>query len=110
MSNNLVHFLCLLYVILWMSKEVTAGQQCKAVKSSARGNALKNHTFKSVAVGHPLECPAICKQDPMCQSYNFFIPKKLCELNDRTKETNPEDFVSDEKRFYMGIRRLKGEF
>ncbi|XP_074629262.1 microfibril-associated glycoprotein 4-like [Acropora palmata] len=108
MSNNLVHILSVLYVMLWMSKEVTAGQQCKAVESSTLGNALKNHTFKSVVVGHPVECPAICKQDPICQSYNFFIPEKLCELNDRTKETNPEDFVSDKKRFYMGIRRLKG--
>ena len=93
-----------------MSKDVTAGQQCKAVESSTLGNALKNHTFKSVAVGHPVECPVICKRDPMCQSYNFFIRKKLCELNDRTKETNPEDFVSDKKRFYMGIRGLDGEF
>ena len=110
MSNNLGHILSVLYMMLWMSRDVTAGQQCKAVESSTLGNALKNHTFKSVAVGHPVECPAICKRDPMCQSYNFFIPKKLCELNDRTKETNPEDFVSDKKRFYMGIRRLKGEF
>ena len=105
-----MHIFSMLCVMLWMSKDVTAGQQCKAVESSVRGSALQNHTFKSVAVGHPVECPAICERDPMCQSYNFFIPKKLCELNDRTKETNPEDFVSDEKRFYMGIWRLKGEF
>ena len=93
-----------------MSKELTAGQQCKADESSVRRSELKNHTFKSVAVGHPVECPAICAKDPKCQSYNFFIPKKLCELSDGTKETNPEDFVSDENRFYMGIWRLEGEF
>ena len=97
-----MHILSLLYVMLWMSKDATAGQQCKAVESSARGNALKNHTFKSVAVGHPVECPAICQQDPICQSYNFFIPKKLCELNDRTKETNPKILYPTRRGFTWG--------
>ena len=106
MGNKLAHItLSVFYVMLWMSKDVTAGQQCKAVESSVRGKALKNHAFKSVTVGHPVECNAVCEKDPRCQSYNFFTPRKLCELNDRRKETSPQDFVSDEMRFYMGIWR-----
>ena len=98
-----------LFVMWWLSKDMTAGQQCKAVERSVRGKALRNHTFNTVAVRHPVECPAVCEKDPMCQSYNFFIPTKLCELNDKTKETSPQDFVSDEKRFYMGIWRPRGD-
>ena len=111
MSNKLAHIaLSVLYAVLWMiSKEVAAEQQCKAVESSVHGKALEKHTFKSVTVGHPVECHTVCERDPMCQSYNFFIPRKLCELNDIIKETSPQDFVSDENRFYMGIWRLKGD-
>ena len=93
-----------------MSKDVTAGQQCKAVESSVRGKELKNHIFKSVTVGHPAKCYAVCETDLMCQSYNFFILKKLCELNDRTKEASPQDFLSDEMTFYMRIWRPRGVF
>ncbi|XP_015751255.1 PREDICTED: microfibril-associated glycoprotein 4-like isoform X2 [Acropora digitifera] len=106
MGNKLAHItLSVFYVMLWMSNDVTAGQQCKRVESSVRGKALKNHAFKSVTVGHPVECYAVCEKDPRCQSYNFFIPRKLCELNDRRKEASPQDFVTDEMRFYMGIWR-----
>ena len=110
MSNKLAHItLSVFYVMLWMSKDVTAGQQCKTVESSVRGKALKNHAFKSVTVGHPVECHAVCEKDPTCQSYNFFALKKLCELNNRTKETSPQDFVSDEMTFYMGIWPPRGD-
>ena len=110
MGNKLARItVSVFYVMLWMSKDVTAGQQCKTVESSVRGKSLKNHIFKSVTVGHPVECYAVCEKDPTCQSYNFFIPKKLCELNDRTKETSPEDFEFDEMRFYMGVWRPRGD-
>ena len=111
MSNKLAHIaLSVLYAVLWMiSKEVAAEQQCKAVESSVHGKALKKHTFKSVTVGDPAECQTVCEKDPMCQSYNFLIPRKLCELNDIIKQTSPQDFVSDENRFYMGIWPLKGD-
>ena len=110
MGNKWPHIILSVFcVMLWMSKDVTAGQQCKVVEGSVRGKALKNHTFKSVTVGHPVECYAVCEKDPRCQSYNFFIPKKLCELNDRTKEASLHDFESDEMRFYMEIWRPRGD-
>ena len=113
MSNKLAHITSsVLYAMLWMmSNEVAAEQllQCKAVESSVHAKALKKHTFKSVTVGHPVECHAVCEKHPMCQSYNSFIPRKLCELNDRTKETSPEDFEFDEMRFYMRMWQPRGD-
>ena len=70
-----------------------AGGLCKTSERSVPGKALKGHTFKEFAVR------AIV--DPRCASYNFFIPDKVCELNSQTKETRPDDFVTDELRFYM---------
>ncbi|XP_027043631.1 protein kinase C-binding protein NELL2-like, partial [Pocillopora damicornis] len=36
-----------------------------------------------------------------CQSYNIVILNSKCELNSRTKEARPEDFVKDKDRYYM---------
>ena len=34
----------------------------------------------------------------------------MCELNNRTKEARPEDFVPDSDRYYFGVDMNKGEF
>ena len=43
----------------------------------------------------------LCENDPKCRSYNFHILTKNCEMNDETKESKPNDFVTDDQRFYM---------
>ena len=53
----------------------------------------------------PHECLMFCYSEFTCQSYNYVIIGKLCELNNRTKEARPGDFVRDETRFY--VRRWK---
>ena len=68
---------------------------------SVYGMFLKGHTFKTVMVQFPPECYIICHQDVRCQSYNVIIGRNICELNNRTKEARPEDFLPDSKRFYM---------
>ena len=51
-------------------------------------------------------CDVRCEQEITCQSYNYVIKVKICELNNRTKEARPENFRSDTARFY--IRHLNG--
>ena len=65
------------------------------------GMFLKGHTFKTITVDSPTSCDILCSQNVRCQSYNFIIGKHICELNNRTKEARPEDFVDDPWRFYM---------
>ncbi|XP_078345316.1 uncharacterized protein LOC144630828 [Oculina patagonica] len=36
-----------------------------------------------------------------CQSFNFHIGQDVCELNNRTKEARPEDFMPDQTKYYM---------
>ncbi|XP_067037071.1 uncharacterized protein [Acropora muricata] len=68
---------------------------------SVSGKFLKGHTFKTITVDSPTRCQMLCSQDVRCQSYNFIISKHTCELNNRTKEATPEDFVDDPWRFYV---------
>ncbi|KAJ7362199.1 hypothetical protein OS493_013297, partial [Desmophyllum pertusum] len=84
-----------------MSIDVTAGQQCKPAEASVHGKELKGHTFKTSVVRAPFECQVMCENELTCQSYNYFLPKKICEINNRTKEARPDDFVPDENSFYM---------
>ena len=84
-----------------MDLRVTANQQCKPSEASVNGKALKGHTFKTSAIQSLFECQVLCDNELKCQSYNYFILNKICELNDRTKEARPYSFVPDENSVYM---------
>ncbi|XP_068685790.1 protein kinase C-binding protein NELL2-like [Montipora foliosa] len=90
-----------LYFIVCMVASNTTGQQCKPSEVSIPGKALNGHTFKATVVSGPIQCQMLCENDPKCRSYNFHILTKNCELNDETKETKPDDFDTDDLRFYM---------
>ena len=93
-----------LYVLYFMSLiplVVGSGPQCKPSEQSVSRKALKGHTFKTKRVQDPYECLVFCDSELTCQSYNYVKPGKICELNKRTKEARPGDFVEDESRFYM---------
>ena len=86
---------------------MAAGPQCNPAEQSVSGKALKGHTYKSKRVQDPYECLVFCNNEVACQSYNYVITGKICELNDRTREEKPDDFVQDETRFY--VRKWKTE-
>ena len=90
-----------IYLIFRMHGSEAAGGLCKTSERSVPGKALKGHTFKEFAVRAIVDCQNTCENDPRCASYNCYIPDKVCELNSQTKETRPDDFVTDELRFYM---------
>ena len=70
------------------------------------GMALKGFVFKRMQATAPHKCDGGCAREITCQSYNYNIQEKICELNNRTKEARPENFRSDPAWFY--IRRLIG--
>ena len=75
--------------------------QCHEQEQSIGGMYLRGHMFKMYRVGLPVECYFRCEEEVTCQSYNVVVGQNICELNNRTKEARPEDFIPDEKRFYM---------
>ena len=60
--------------------------------------ALKGHTYKTKGVQDPYECLVFCNNEVACQSYKNVRTGKICELNDRTKDEKPDDFVLDETK------------
>ena len=66
--------------------------------------ALKGFVFKTFVASQPHVCSYKCEGEVTCQSFNYVAETKSCELNNRTKEARPDNFIPDPARFY--IRRL----
>ena len=90
---------------LYLMNLAIAKNPCKT-EVSVPGMALKRFVFKKVPVSAPHVCDITCERETICQSYNYVIGEKSCELNTRTKEARPENFQPDDLRFYMG--RISG--
>ena len=76
-----------------------SSQQCDS-EYSFHGMMLGQHVYKTMKTSSSLECLQACNDEVKCQSFNYVIFKDVCELNNRTKEARPEDYVPDADRFY----------
>ncbi|XP_067046856.1 uromodulin-like isoform X1 [Acropora muricata] len=74
--------------------------QCKHVRS-IYGMMLRDHVFQEHNAANLLTCGQLCNSNLRCQSVNYVISRQLCELNSRTKEARPEDYVQDADRVYL---------
>ena len=85
-----------------------AADQCPA-QQPIHGKALRGFTFKTLMSSSAFECLVDCHYEDRCQSYNYVTKTNICEMNNRTKEAKPEQFVSDPDRSYMkrGAHRSK---
>ena len=84
---------------------VTADDQCRT-DIYIEGKALRCSVFRRWSVATPHLCDVKCEQEITCQSYNYNRKYQICELNNRTKEARPDNFLSAPAWFY--IRRLNG--
>ena len=75
---------------------------------SVYGMMLQRHIFKIVETSTTFECLTVCNDEERCQSFNYVVSKNICEMNNRTKEARPEDFVPDSDRYYYGRVRNRG--
>ena len=64
------------------------------------GMALQEFVFEKFSVTAFHECDMSCEREITCQSYNYVLVEKFCELNNRIKEARPENFQPDSTRFY----------
>ena len=82
-------------------------KQCSR-QVSVYGMMLQRHIFKIVETFNTLECLTACNDEKRCQSFNYVVSKNICEMNNRTKEARPEDFVPDSDRYYYGRVKNRG--
>ena len=98
------------FPVLLMLRQMFSGlfaKQCSC-QVSVYGMMLQRHIFKIVEISNTLECLTACNDEERCQSFNYVVSKNICEMNNRTKEARPEDFVPDSDRYYYGRVRNRG--
>ena len=90
---------CIVLTISHVIEKMMA-QQCPSERSIS-GWMLQGHVYKTMLADIGLSCWLVCRTDGRCQSFNFVISSRMCELNNRTKEAKPEDFIPDPDRYYF---------
>ncbi|XP_067019718.1 uncharacterized protein [Acropora muricata] len=90
-----------------MGTSNTAGEKCKVYQVPIRGKALRGHTYKTAMAGELFRCYVRCERDPVCKSCNFKHTQQICEMNNETKETKPNDFITEQQSYY--IKRTGGD-
>lgn len=70
---------------------------------------LHGSVFKELSINTPYLCQQICDTETICQSFNYNVNRQICELNSRTKEARPNDFVPDQERLYMTRYKNRGK-
>lgn len=86
-----------------------AAQQCASDYSATFGMMLQSHTYRTLKTSSVLECRQACNSDFRCHSFNYVFIEDLCELNNRTKEARPADFVPDVYRYYFRGKKELGK-
>ena len=75
--------------------------QCIYGTHAEYGTMLRGHVFQEHNADNILACSLLCNSNIRCQSINYVISRHLCELNSRTREARPEDYVQDADRVYV---------
>ena len=82
--------------------------QCIHGTYAEYGTVLRGHVFHEHNATNILACSLLCNSNIRCQSTNFVISRHSCELNSRTKEARPEDYVQDANRVYLTRHNERG--
>ena len=100
---------CILIVLCMCYVYEVFAQQCKEDEHAISGMMLRGHTFRTMRSSIAFECHQACYNDFRCHSFNYIISEELCELNNRTKEARPENFVPNAERYYVRSYKKRSE-
>ncbi|XP_068705238.1 uromodulin-like isoform X1 [Montipora foliosa] len=98
--TKILHFYNTAVMYLVCSVCRADAQQCQSVHSTY-GMMLRGHVFEKRTAANMLTCGQLCNADIRCQSINYVMSLHLCELNNRTKEARPNDYVQHSDRIYV---------
>ena len=94
----------MLLVLLYYTSKVTLASvtQCEDATNSISNRVLAGHAFFTEQSPNLEHCVMSCiARDPLCESTNYYRKTKVCELNDKTAESNPEDLLDYDWAIYM---------
>lgn len=106
------HITTSMIAILCQTIHAASPEPCGS-EQSINGMMLKGHVFQTIKASfsalHALDCLTACNNDIRCQSFNYVISQSICELNNRTKEAKPDNFVPNPERYYFKRYKDRGK-
>ena len=82
-----------LYLFTLLSSTIAVTKLlCDAVTRSRHGFVLKGHVFESFPTERVAFCYSACNANPTCQSLNYNLGNKSCELNSESSRSQPHSF------------------
>lgn len=106
------HITTSMIAILCQTIHAASPEPCGS-EQSINGMMLKGHVFQTIKASHSallaLDCLTACNNDIRCQSFNYVISQSICELNNRTKEAKPDNFVPNPERYYFKRYKDRGK-
>lgn len=90
-------------VLLCYPSQVTFASIAQCTETNSIANrVLVGHAFFTKQSPDIEDCVISCiNRDPLCDSTNYYRETKVCELNDKNAESNPDDLVDYEWAIYM---------
>ena len=98
--TNTLHFYVTAVIFLVCGVCCADAQQCNSAHSTY-GMMLRGFVFQESNTANIMSCGQLCYGNIRCQSINYVISRNLCELNSRTKEARPDNYVQDTDRIYV---------
>lgn len=89
------HLIFILQLVVAVSTCNIALKECEADNSSKLGFVLVGYAFKSLTTEDLAFCFSVCNTDPSCQSLNYNLATKSCELNSESRKSQPDNFHGD---------------
>ena len=98
------HIILIIFLVKSLAEELhDKNYVVKQKAGSVLGKRLKDHVYKTTKeAADPQHCVADCwEENDRCQSLNYFPRLDICELNDASNLTNPEDFIDMPDTVYL---------
>ena len=89
--DNMAVFL-IIFSCMWFPTFTWTAKSCNNNRSEY-GFALLDHVYKSFLADRLVSCYLSCNMQSACQSLNYNLANKTCELNNDTKYFRPKHFV-----------------
>ena len=91
-TRTLIRLLCIIASSIWFPAFTSTSKSCNN-NLSEYGFAL-DHVYKSFLADRLVTCYISCNMQPACQSLNYNLADKTCELNNDTKYFRPRHSVA----------------
>ncbi|CAH3040714.1 unnamed protein product, partial [Porites lobata] len=102
-----IRLVCRMVTVLMVaSLAMSNSESCASVFETQVDHTLVGHVMNTSTVANKFECHQKCIGNNNCKSFNVHpgvdITKRVCDLNNKTREMKPGDYIKKKGSSYYG--------